>query len=276
MRALRALSLLLALSLPAAGADLTADQLIAKVLDAQRTTGFRVRARLVRGAPGAEKPEVIQILIKGRREGETSQVLYQILWPTASRGRALVVQKVPGKPVAGFLFEPPDTKKPLTPELLRQPLFGTDLSVEDVAEDYWSWPSQKLAGVEDLAGRPCQILESRPAPGASTGYGRVKSWIDPEIALPLRVEKYGKDGRLAKRFTAENLMKEAHGRWTAAKITVVDSQRHIRTVFEGTKSERDLELPASDFTVEGLQKAVSAGSPEETTTDSGRPAAAKG
>jgi len=270
MRALRAASVLLALSLSVWGGDPAAEALIAKVLSAQETSGFRVRARLVRGAPGADKPEVTQLLIKGRREGDTTEVLYEVLWPTAVRGRALVVRRAPGKPVTGFLFDPPDRQRPLSPDLMRQPLFGTDFSVEDVVDEFWSWPDQRRAGEEAVGGRACQVLESRPGPGAATAYSLVRSWVAPDLALPLRVEKYGKDGSLARRFTAESLMKQG-GRWVAAKVTVVPAGGRTRTLLEGTKSERDLTLPASDFTVEALRKAAVPAGATAPGADRGKP-----
>ena len=257
MRRALLLLALLALGPAAGGAGPTASQLAAKVLEAQETTGFRVRARLVHGPAGAEKPEVLQLLIKGRREGETTQLLYQVLWPAASKGRALVVTRAPGKAAAGFLFEPPATQRPLTPELLRQPLFGTDFLVEDVVEEYWSWPDQRLAGEEKVLDRRCQILESRPRSGAATACTLVRSWIAPDLALPLKVEKFGKDGALLRRFTAESLVRQGE-RWAAAKVTVVPAGGRTRTVLEGSKSERDLVLPAADFTVEALRKACAA------------------
>ena len=254
MRALGALMVLLALSPGVDGAGYTAEQLISKVVEAQKTSGFRVRARLVRTTAGAKKPEVTQLLIKGRREGQASWILYQALWPDAVKGQALVVRKAPGEDVSGFLFAPPETHTPLSPALLRQPLFGSDLTAEDAAEVYWYWPSQKLAGEEVLDGRGCVILESRPRDGAATAYSLVRSWIAPDLALPLRIEKYGKDGKVLKRFTLEKLRKQPDGRWIAAVLVVVPAGGHSQTTLEGVKSDRDLDVPAADFTPEGLRK----------------------
>ncbi len=63
-------------------------------------------------------------------------MLYQILWPKEAMGRALVVETSAVGKVSGFLFEPPDIQVPLTPKVMSQPLFGTDVTVEDVAEAY--------------------------------------------------------------------------------------------------------------------------------------------
>lgn len=258
MKTLRALALLLLWGLAVQGASYTAQQLIAKVLEAQETTGFRARARLVRTAPGQKGQEVTQLLIKGRREGGETWVLYQALWPEARRGQALVLHRTAQGAVTGFFFEPPAKELPLTDERMRQPLFGSDLTPEDLAEEFWRWPSQKIVGGEPLGDRPCAILESRPAAGAATRLSRVKSWVAAEIALPLRVEKYGRDGKLEKRFEADRVMKRPEGGWTAATITITPAAGG-RTVLEGTKSERGLTLPAEQFTAAGLAKALPKG-----------------
>jgi len=245
-----------ALGLAAAAEDLTADQLIAKVEAAQKTSGFRTRARLVKTAPDSKTQEVMQLVIKGRREGEAIRTLYQVLWPKRAMGQALVVETSADGSVSGFLFEPPDRQIPLTPKVMPQPLFGTNVTVEDVAEAYWHWPHQKLVGEENVAGRRCLILESRPGAGTATGYSLVKSWIAPDIALPLMVEKYGKDGTLLKRFVAAKVVKQSPGSWAAA-ILVVDSMGgRGRTMLEGTKSDRDIDIPAEQFTLGALKQVL--------------------
>jgi hypothetical protein len=255
MKRLGFLPLLLLLWAGAAAENFTAEQLIAKIEAAQKTSGFRTRARVIQNAADSKDPEVLQLLIKGRRQGDAVQTLYQVLWPKPVEGRTLVVETSADGTVSGFLFEPPGSKIPLTPELMAQPLFGTGVAVEDVAEAYWHWPLQKLAGDEMVAGHRCKILESRPGAGTTTSYSLVRSWIAPDLSLPLRVEKLGKDGRLERRFTAAKIARQGAGCWTAA-VLVVDSSDGRRTTIEGTRSDRDLTLPADQFTVEGIKRSL--------------------
>jgi len=243
-----------ALGLAAAAEDLTAAQLIAKVEAAQKTSGFRTRAKLVKTAPGSKTQEVMQLVIKGRREDGAVRTLYQVLWPKQTMGQALVVETSADGSVSGFLFEPPDRQVPLTPKVMAQSLFGTNVTVEDVAEAYWRWPHQKLVGEEKVAARQCMILESRPGPGTATGYSLVKSWIAPELALPLMVEKFGKDGILLKRFVAAKVVKQSPSSWAAAILVVDSVGGRGRTTLEGTKSDRDIQIPAEQFTLEALRQ----------------------
>jgi hypothetical protein len=259
MRRLVTLLTLLSLCVGAAAGDLTAEQLIAKVEAAQKTSGFRTRARLVKTAAGSKDQEVMQLLIKGRRQGDAAQTLYQVLWPKPASGQTLVVETSADGTVSGFLFEPPDRQIPLTPKLMAQPLFGSEATVEDVAEAFWRWPQQKVVGDEMVAAHRCKILESRPGAAASTSYSLVRSWIAPDIALPLRVEKFGKDGRLVRRFIAAKIAKQAPGCWTAAILVVDSADGRRRTTLEGTRSDRDLVIPAEQFTLEAIKRSLAKG-----------------
>ena len=124
----------------------TAAEILAGMRPSGTTSGFVLRTRLVRTAPGLAKPEVQQMLIKGRRVGDTFKVLCQILWPPAVKGRALYTEVSSNRTMSGFIFEPPDTVTPLTPEKMSEPLFGSDVSVGDMAEDFWQWPGPVVAG----------------------------------------------------------------------------------------------------------------------------------
>ena len=256
MRRLALLLLLLSLGAGATGGGPTAEQLIARVEQARRTSGFRARARLVRTTSDSRKQEVQQLLITGRRRGESTQVLYRVLWPKEAEGRALLVECSADGKTGGFLFEPPQTVTPLTRRVMGQPLFGSDLSVEDVAEEFWRWPSQALAGEAMVAARRCLILESRPGAGSESGYSLVRSWIAPDIALPLLIEKYGRDGRLVKRLVAAKVVKQSGGRWTVAILVIEAAGGPSRTTLEGSRSERDLDLPAEQFTLESIRKSL--------------------
>jgi hypothetical protein len=242
------------------GEDPVARQLITAVLEAGKTTGLRVRSKLIVTTSNPEQRDVKQLLIKSRSDGKNTDTLYQILWPAEFKGQSLLVKKSPGHSVSGVLFEPPDTVKKLTSALMAQSFFGSDLLIEDLAEDFWEWPSQKTVGEEMVKDKTCKIVESRPGSSASTSYSLVKTWISPELALPLRVEKYGKDRRLVRRIMADRIM-NVDNHWTAATIIVDSARAGSRTTLEGSKADRDLALPAADFTIEAVKREAQATSP---------------
>jgi hypothetical protein len=247
-----------ALSAFAGGDTPTAGELIAKVVGARQTIGYRVRARLVRTTTATGQRESMQLLIKGRRDGEVSKVLYQILWPAALAGQTLVIEKTAGRTTSVWLFTPPDKTTDLTQERAGEPFFGSDLSVEDLAEEFWSWPSQEMVGEETVGQHLCKVIDSHPDAGTKTGTLLVRTWIAPDLALPLRIEKFGKDGKFSKRITAEKITKQTNNRWTAANLIVEPADGRTRTTLEGSRADLDLEVPIEDFTVERIKEALRA------------------
>jgi hypothetical protein len=245
-----------AVSAFAGGDPPTAGELIAKVVAARQTIGYRVRARLVRTTTATGQRETMQLLIKGRRDGEASKVLYQILWPAALAGQTLVIEKIAGRTSRIWLFTPPDKTADLTEAQAGEPFFGSDLSVEDLAEEFWSWPRQEIVGEETVGRNLCQVVDSHPDAGTKTGYLLVRTWIAADLSLPLRIEKFGKDGKFSKRITAEKITKQTNHRWTAANFIVEPADGRTRTALEGSHADRDLEIPAADFTIEKVKEGL--------------------
>jgi hypothetical protein len=253
MKLLSLLFVIVVASTATLAADITAEQLVAKVVNARKTSGFRIRARLIMTTPGSDKRDARQLLIKGRTDGGPTKILYQVLWPEADKGRALFIERSADHKTSGFLFEPADKVISLTPELMARPFLGSDLSIEDLAEDFWNWPSQKIVGEEIVDQHPCQIIESRPPPDATTSYSLIKTWVSPQMALPLRIHEFDKDGKLVKRFNVEKIIKQSTNYWAPATVVIEPADGHHRTTLDGSKGERDLDVPAEDFTLEKIK-----------------------
>jgi hypothetical protein len=237
---------------------LTADQAIAKVIAARKTSGFRVHAKLTRSAPGSDSAKDLrQLLIKGRRDGETTKTLYQVLWPAQFAGDAILIEDPGDHQMKGFVFRN-GVATPLTSQLLEGEFFGSDIHIEDAVEGFWFWPSRKSVGLETIDKRHCMIVELRPGPDTVTEYSMVKAWVTPEISLAMKIQFYGRDGKLVRTATTERVVKEGKI-WLAATLKILPVGSKSQTVFEGTKSERDLQLPAADFTIEAIKNFGKAG-----------------
>jgi hypothetical protein len=247
-----AASFLVAGQTPTTSQTLTAEQIVAKVIAARRTSGFRVHAKLIRTPPGAgAAKETRQLLIKSRREGEATKTLYQVLWPAQFAGEAILVEDSGDHQMKGFVFRN-GAATPLSSQMMESEFFGSDLRIEDAVEGFWYWPSRKSVGSEIIDKRHCTIVELRPGPDTVTQYSMVKVWISPEISLAMKIQFYGRDGKLVKTVTTDRVVKE--GRiWLAATLKVLPASGRSQTVLEGTKSERDLQLPAADFTTEAIK-----------------------
>jgi outer membrane lipoprotein-sorting protein len=85
-----------------------------------------------------------------------------VLWPNERKGEAVLLRASPGRPPTGSLFVPPDKLRPHSSSQMNESLFGSDLSYEDVIENFYAWEHQAIAGTEVVDRFSCLILESKP------------------------------------------------------------------------------------------------------------------
>src|SRR5262245_56495336 len=122
----------------------------------QRGVSF-VRLRMeIKGATR----ETLQIQIKERRTDSSSEVVYQVLFPQERKGESVLLRKIGKGPASGSVFAPPNTVHSI--DDLQAPLFGSDLSYEDVIDNHFAWDQQAFVGSGVVNNAKCQILESKP------------------------------------------------------------------------------------------------------------------
>ena len=202
-----------------------------------------------------------QILVKRRRDGDMTRLLYQVLWPASHRAEALYLERTSAGAAGGFVFTPPDNFQPLTPDLMGAPYLDSDLSIEDLAEDYWQWPSQEDGGEETINGDRCAIIISRPPPGLDTEYSLIRTWVSIDKTLPLRIERMGRDERLRKWTVVHKVANRDHA-WVPL-ITVTQSAGQPRlTTMEFSRGSRNAAIPVEEFSVENIKRPASGTPPE--------------
>jgi outer membrane lipoprotein-sorting protein len=209
-----------------AAESLSAKELAAR-LDALRPMG----STLVRMRMETAKA-TFQIAVKERRSASNDEVAWQILWPKERAGEAVILRQSGGRTTAN--------------QPLDAPLFGSALAVADAIENFYAWKNQSLAGTETVNGAPCAILESKPGDGDSSIYSRVRSWVDTRRLVPLRVEKYGRDGQFARRIEMTRVVADA-GRQIPANLTIRDVRRNIVTEVDGSRIQHDARFTDADF-----------------------------
>ena len=230
----------------------TAKELLEKVVAGRHTTGFTARGRMVITRPSTAD-RTIQFLIKGHQAGAAKDFLYLALYPAADKGRAVVAHKDAAGAITGFVREPDGKTQPLTAARQKQPLFGSDLTIDALTEDFWTWPAPKIIGQAPVCRRDCQIIDTRPPKGSDSEYALVRLWVSPEASLPLRIEMYGADNKLLKRTECRNLVKSG-GHYSMEKLTIESPVTGQQTLIDFSKGARDVDVPAADFTVEGIAK----------------------
>jgi hypothetical protein len=145
---------------------------------------------------------------------------------------------------------------------LKEPLLGSDLSYEDVVDNFFAWEQQAIVGSEEVDGVKCQILESKPGKGQPSIYGSVRSWIDVRRLVPLRVEKYDGSGKLLRRIDTTRVVADA-GRQIPAHLAVSGARPDSSTLLDGSRIRYNVTYTDGDFSVEGLKEITTPrGSPD--------------
>jgi hypothetical protein len=227
---------------------MTANDLASRLSAFRQNGASYVRLRMeIKGAT----TETLQIQIKERLTKTSSEVVYQVLYPKERKGESVLLRKIGNDPASGSVFVPPNTLRPI--DDLKESLLGSDLSYEDVVDDFFAWDQQAIVGAEKVDGVSCQILESTPGKDQRSIYGSVRSWIDVRRLVPLRVEKYASSGQLLRRIDTTRVVTDA-GHHIPADLEVGGARPDSSTLIDGSRIRHNVTYTDRDFTVEGLKE----------------------
>ncbi|MGB8168192.1 MAG: outer membrane lipoprotein-sorting protein [Chthoniobacteraceae bacterium] len=193
---------------------------------------------------------VLQLQIKSRANRGSTELVYQVLFPKERKGEAVLLRKS-GNRISGSLFTPSGPTRPLTSAQFDEPLFGSDLSYEDVIDNFFAWNQQAIVGSEVVDRVNCTILESKPGKGEHSSYSSVRTWIDLRRLVPLRVEKYSAPGRIARRIDTTRVVTDDKGRAIPANLTVRGPSGSV-TELDGSRLKHGVTYSDAEFTAEGL------------------------
>jgi hypothetical protein len=231
----------------------TANDLASRLSALRQNGSSYVRLRMeIKGAI----TETLQIQIKERRTTNSSEVVYQVLFPKERKGESVLLRKIGNRPASGSVFVPPNTVRPI--EDLKGPLLGSDLSYEDVVDNFFAWDQQAIVGTEEMGGVKCPILESRPGKDDHSIYGSVRTWIDVRRLVPVRVEKYGSSGQLLRRIDTTRVIADA-GHQIPANLEVSGARPDSSTLLDGSRIRHNVTYTNRDFTIEGLKELAAPG-----------------
>lgn len=231
---------------------ISADQLASRI-DAARQGNSLIRARLEVRSTGGGKRD-LQLQIKERRTKDTTDLVYRVLWPNEHKGEAVILHQVTGKAPAGSVVVPPNAVRALKAAQMDEGLFGSDLSYQDAIENFFAWENQTIVGSEVIDRLNCQILESKPGKSGISIYAKVRSWIDPQRLVPMRVEKYSAGGELVRRIDTTRVSRDERHNPIAANLVVHGPKKDSVTELSGARIDQDVVLTDADFTPAGVLK----------------------
>jgi hypothetical protein len=226
---------------PAMSAAELADQ-----LDAVSQGSALIRTKLeVRSLEGAKR--VLQLQIRQRRTKTTTDLIYRVLWPDEHKGEAVILHQAQGT-VKGSIIVPQQPVRAIKASEMNEGLFDSDLSYQDAVENFFAWKKQAVVGSETINGVNCQILESKPDSSSVSFYAKVRSWIDPQRFVPMRIEKYSSSGELVRRIDVTRVARDEKHHPIPASLTVHGPRKNSVTEFNGARIDQDVQFTDADFT----------------------------
>ncbi len=105
---------------------------------------------------------------------------------------------------------------------LNEKIRGTGVTYEDLALKFLYWPNGRVLGDETVHARSCWKLQLA-APSRDAQYANVFLWVDKKSGALMRMEGYGADGKLMKRFEVVSTQK-IDNRWFLKQMRVEEMQ----------------------------------------------------
>jgi outer membrane lipoprotein-sorting protein len=234
-----------------APATMSAAELVDR-MESSRQGSALIRTKLEVQSPGGAK-RVLQLQIKERRTKTTTDLVYQVLWPNEHKGEAVILHQAQGA-AKGSVIVPQQPIRAIKGSQMNEGLFDSDLSYQDAVEDFYAWKKQAVIGSEAINGVNCQILESKPDDPSVSIYAKVRSWIDPQRFVPMRIEKYSTSGELVRRIDVTRVARDEKHHPIPASLTVHGPRKNSVTEFNGARIDQDVQFTDADFTPAGISK----------------------
>jgi len=225
---------------------------LAARMDAVSQGNVLIRTKLeVRSGDGTKR--VLQLQIKQRRTKTSTDLVYKVLWPNERKDEAVILHQTQGAS-KGSIIVPQQPVRTITSSQMGDGLFDSDLSYQDAVENFFAWKKQAVVGAEMVNNVNCQILESKPDNSSMSIYARVRSWIDPQRFVPMRIEKYSSSGELVRRIDITRVARDEKDNPIPGNLTVHGPRKNSVTDFNGARIEQNVSFTDADFTPEGISK----------------------
>jgi hypothetical protein len=228
----------------------SAAELIAAVKAAKPKGGLLVRVRMEQKKPDGKNLVLAQIKRRDTADGHTEQ-LFQVTFPKERKGEALLLRTKRGSGFTAQTFTPGHGFKKLGSADKRQPIFGTDMTLEDALADFLDWTKHEIIGKEKVHSGECSIIESLP-PRAGTTPSKVKSWVDDKRYIAWRVQIFDGGEQPARIVETEDVVRAASGYWFPRTFTISTPAKGTSTTIAGSSSSEQ-EFTDADFSEAAIQ-----------------------
>ena len=195
-----------------------AAELTGRILELRRGITVRARGRLV--VTGARNQQrVFQILVLQKPLARSTNLLWSVTDPPEARTRILVESPIAGLPTVWLVSGARGAAAVLPVERWDKAILGSHLTVEDLLDDYLTWPKQFVTGEETVLEKMCYVLRSEAAEGHASPYRSVTTWVDEATLVPLRIVKEPRGPGAPKEILCRGV-RQSGGHWAASTIEV--------------------------------------------------------
>ena len=190
--------------------------LIGKILELRKTSVIRAHGRLV-VTDARKRQRVFQILVLQKRLARSTNLLWRVTDPPEARMRILVEAPFQGRPTVWQVSGEHGAAAVMAPARWAGAILGSDITIEDLIDDTFTWPKQSVTGEEAVSEKMCYVLRSEAAEGRASAYGSVTTWVDEANLVPLRIVKEPRGAGAPKEIVCRGV-RQSGGHWTASNV----------------------------------------------------------
>ncbi|MCF8104164.1 MAG: outer membrane lipoprotein-sorting protein [Desulfohalobiaceae bacterium] len=129
---------------------------------------------------------------------------------------------------------------------------NSDFTYEDMQRRPVDDSEHTLAGLENVKGLECRVLETRPLPKAESEYTLIRSWIPKDIFLPVKMEIFNDAQVHIKSYQVDRLEK-VEDIWTPLQYSMKDLRDGHETIIRIERIAYNTDINASYFTKRYLE-----------------------
>ncbi len=242
------------IALPAASLALTGTEIMTKVHDRDNGKSSIIESRmLLFNDKGQSKERVVRAVRK--EYGDLSKSLIRFLSPADVKGTGFLIWENANRDDDQFLYLPALKQEPrrIASSEKSSRFMGTEFTYEDLENRKVDKDNHKLLREEKLDGKQVYVVESVPIKGSDSQYGKLISWVRPDVWIPVKIEFYDKNGALLKVLTVKKL-EQVQGIWTTSDSVMDNVQDKKKTELFLDKVQYNADIPDEYFTERYLKR----------------------
>lgn len=222
--------------------ELTAKELAEQMRQAQRSDGFMARMNVAVIEADGRRLMPFKVAVTGQNIADRQRLLVRGISPQTVRDRQFAAVRHAEGGIRAFSYGGQAADAEIPPQAR---LFDSGLVIWDMLSPWWHWPTQKLAGAEQVGGRACTLVESL-APKGDPAISRVVSCVLPGSGIALSTQIFDGRRKLARTLTVQSTMRRESGALAAKRLTIAEADRS-RTEIEVYSGDENFQTGAETF-----------------------------